>query len=322
MMAIRLHQHGGPEVLRYETLPLPRPGVGEAVVKVEAAGVNFTDVYHRTGLYPTSLPLILGSEAAGTVHAVGPDVAEVKPGDRVAYATQLGSYAEYAVVPAWKLVQLPETITARIGAAAMLQGLTAHYLTHTTFRLTPGAIVLVHAAAGGVGLLLVQMAKRLGATVFGTVSSEEKERLVRKMGADTIIRYREVDFEAAVKELTAGRGVDVVYDSVGRDTFAKSLNCLRPRGTLVLFGQSSGPVAPVDPLMLVDKGSLFFTRPSLRHYVATRDELLQRAAPLFEWISTGSLQVRIDRTFRLADAAEAHRQLESRAVLGKLLLTP
>lgn len=322
MMAIRVHQHGGPEVLRYETLPLPRPGVGEAVVKVEAAGVNFTDVYHRMGLYPASLPFILGSEAAGTVHAVGPDVAEVKPGDRVAYATHLGSYAEYAVVPAWKLVQLPETITARIGAAAMLQGLTAHYLTHTTFRLTPGAIVLVHAAAGGVGLLLVQMAKRLGATVFGTVSTEEKERLARKMGADTIIRYREVDFEAAVKELTAGRGVDVVYDSVGRDTFAKSLNCLRPRGTLVLFGQSSGPVAPVDPLMLVDKGSLFFTRPSLRHYVATRDELLQRAAPLFEWISTGSLQVRIDRTFRLADAAEAHRQLESRGVLGKLLLTP
>ncbi len=322
MMAIRVHQHGGPEVLRYETLPLPRPGVGEAVVKVEAAGVNFTDVYHRMGLYPASLPFILGSEAAGTVHAVGPDVAEVKPGDRVAYATHLGSYAEYAVAPAWKLVQLPETITARIGAAAMLQGLTAHYLTHTTFRLTPGAIVLVHAAAGGVGLLLVQMAKRLGATVFGTVSTEEKERLARKMGADTIIRYREVDFEAAVKELTAGRGVDVVYDSVGRDTFAKSLNCLRPRGTLVLFGQSSGPVAPVDPLMLVDKGSLFFTRPSLRHYVATRDELLQRAAPLFEWISTGSLQVRIDRTFRLADAAEAHRQLESRGVLGKLLLTP
>lgn len=322
MKAIRVHQHGGPEVLRYEDVPTPTPGAGEALVKVEAAGVNFTDIYHRVGLYPAPLPFIPGSEAAGTVLAVGPDVKEIKPGDPVAYATHLGAYAESALVPAWKLVRLPETISVRLAAAAMLQGMTAHYLTHDTFPLKPGAIALVHAAAGGVGLLLVQMAKRLGATVFGTVSTEAKETLARKMGADAIIRYGEVDFEAAVKELTAGRGVDVVYDSVGRDTVAKSLNCLRPRGYLVLFGQSSGPSAPIDPATLLEKGSLFLTRPSLRHHLATRDELLQRSTTLFRWLSDGTLQVRIDRTLRLADAAEAHRQLESRSVSGKLVLIP
>ncbi len=322
MKAIRVHQHGGPDVLRYEDVPTPTPGAGEALVKVEAAGVNFIDIYHRVGLYPASLPFIPGSEAAGTVLAVGPYVSEIKPGDLVAYATHLGAYAESALVPAWKLVRLPETISVPLAAAVMLQGMTAHYLTHDTFPLKPGTTALVHAAAGGVGLLLVQVAKRLGATVFGTVSTEAKATLARKMGADAIIRYGEVDFEAAVKDLTAGKGVDVVYDSVGRDTVAKSLNCLRPRGYLVLFGQSSGPSAPIDPATLAEKGSLFVTRPSLRHHLATRDELLQRATTLFRWLSAGTLQVRIDRTMRLADAADAHRQLESRSVSGKLVLIP
>ncbi len=322
MMAIRVHQHGGPQVLQYEDLPVPAPRPGEVLVKVEAAGVNFSDVYHRTGLYSAPLPFIPGAEAAGTVHAVGPHVVEVKPGNTVAYATHLGSYAEYAVVPAWKLVRLPETISMRIAAAVMLQGLTAHYLTHSICPLKPGMIALVHAAAGGVGLLLVQMAKRLGATVIGTVSTETKAALAREAGADEIIRYREVDFEAAVTQITAGRGVDVVYDSVGRDTFAKSLNCLRPRGYLVLFGQSSGPVEPVDPLILSSKGSLFLTRPYLGHYLATREELLERAGVLFNSISEGDLTVRIEQTFTLAQAAEAHRQLESRKVSGKLLLIP
>lgn len=322
MIAIRVHQHGGPEVLRCEDLPRPTPGPGEVLVRVDAAGVNFSDVYHRTGLYAAPLPFIPGAEAAGTIHAVGSDVPDFKPGDAVAYATHLGSYAQFAVVPAWKLVRLPETINTRIAAAVMLQGMTAHYLTHDTYPVKPGTIALVHAAAGGVGLLLIQMAKRLGATVLGTVSTEEKEALAREMGADEIIRYQEIDFEAAVKELTAGRGVDVVYDSVGRTTFAKSLNCLRPRGHLVLFGQSSGPVKPVDPLTLMNNGSLFLTRPHLRHYLGTREELLQRAAALFESISTGDLKVRIDQTVTLSLAAEAHRRLESRKVLGKLLLIP
>jgi len=322
MKAIRLHQYGGPEVLRYEEVATPIPKPGEALVKVEAAGVNFTDIYTRIGLYPSPLPAIPGSEAAGTVLAVGPDVNEIKPGDSVAYATHLGAYAEAAVVPAWKLVRLPETIPVRLAAAAMLQGLTAHYLTHSTYPLRRGSVVLVHAAAGGVGLLLVQVAKHLGATVFGTVSTEAKATLARKMGADAIIRYRETDFETAVKELTAGKGVDVVYDSVGRDTVAKSLNCLRPRGYLVLFGQSSGLTGPVDPSILLAKGSLFLTRPSLRDHLATRDELLQRTTTLFQWLSDGTLQVRVDRSLPLADAAEANRLLESRGTSGKLLLIP
>ncbi len=322
MKVIRVHQPGGPEALREESVPVPVPGPGEALVKVEAAGVNFTDVYHRTGLYPLPVPFVPGSEAAGTVQAVGPSVTEVKPGTVVAYATQLGAYAQYAIVPVWKLVPLPKTIPVRTAAAVMLQGLTAHYLTHSTYPVTRGTTALVHAAAGGVGLLLTQIAKRLGATVYGTVSTDEKAALAKAMGADAVIRYRDVDFAAAVQELTAGRGVDVVYDSVGRDTVAKSLNCLRPRGYLVLFGQSSGPVEPIDPLLLLEKGSLFLTRPTLRHYLATREELLQRTARLFEWISAGQLQVRIDRTFALRDAAEAHRQLESRSVIGKLLLIP
>ncbi len=322
MNAIRIHQHGGPEVLSFDDVPTPAPGPSDVVIKVDAVGLNFMDIYHRTGLYQVPLPFTLGAEAAGTVSTVGADVHEVKPGDRVAYATHLGSYAQYAIVPAWKVVPLPTGITARTAAAVMLQGTTAHYLTHSTYPVKPGTTALVHAAAGGVGLLLVQLAKHLGATVFGTVSTAEKETLARRMGADEVIRYREVDFEARVKVLTAGRGVDVVYDSVGQDTFAKSLNCLRPRGALVLYGQASGPVAPIDPLTLLNKGSLFLTRPTLRDYLATREEVTERATAVFELIRAGKLQVRIDRTLPLAEAAEAHRQLESRNVMGKILLIP
>lgn len=322
MKAIRVHEVGGPDVLRLDDVPIPTPGPGDVVIKVDAAGVNFLDIYHRTGLYPMPLPLIIGSEAAGTVSALGADVRDLKVGDPVAYASHLGSYAQYALVPAWKAVPLPKGISTQTAAAVMLQGITAHYLTHNTYPVKRDTTVLVHAAAGGVGLLLVQIAKHLGATVFGTVSTAAKEALAKQMGADEIIRYRDVDFEARVKELTEEKGVDVVYDSVGQETFAKSLNCLRPRGMLVLFGQASGPVAPVDPLTLLNKGSLFLTRPSLRHYLATRGEVRERAAAVFELVRAGKLQVRIDRTLPLAEAAEAHRQLESRNVIGKVLLIP
>ena len=322
MRAIRVHAFGGAEVLQYEEAPLPVPGPGEARVKIEAAGVNFIDIYHRTGRYQGQLPMVLGVEAAGVVDAVGPQVTEVQVGDRVAYAMQQGTYAEYAVVPAWKLVPLPDAIDIRQAAAVMLQGMTAHYLTHNTYPLQPGETALVHAAAGGVGLLLVQIAKRRGARVIGTVSTEEKAALARQAGADEVIRYTEQDFEAETRRLTGGAGVHVVYDSVGKATFGKSLNCLRPRGYMVLFGQSSGAVAPFDPQLLNTKGSLFLTRPSLGHYIADRKELLWRAGDLFAWIAAGELNVRIDQTFPLAEAAEAHRSMEGRKTKGKVLLIP
>jgi len=320
--AVRVHQFGGPEVLSYEEVPIPEPGPGEARVKIEAVGVNFIDIYHRTGQYRGSLPITLGVEAAGVVDTVGPEVSEVRPGDRVAYAMQQGSYAEYAVVPAWKLVPLPEGLDSRQAAAVMLQGMTAHYLSHSTYPLGPGDTALIHAAAGGVGLLLVQMAKRRGARVIGTVSTEEKAHLARQVGADEVILYTQADFEAETRRLTEGKGVNVVYDSVGKATFDQSLNCLKPRGMMVLFGQSSGAVPPLDPQMLNIKGSLFLTRPLLAHYIADRAELLWRANDLFKWMAAGELSVRIDRTFPLAEAAAAQRALASRQTMGKLLLVP
>ena len=322
MKAIRVHAHGGPEVLQYEEVPQPAPGRGEALVRIAAAGVNYIDTYHRRGLYQVPLPFTPGVEAAGVVEAVGPEVSEVQVGDRVAYTGPLGAYAEYAVVPASRLVKLPEAIDFPTAAAVLLQGMTAHYLTHSTYPLKPGDTALVHAAAGGVGLLLVQVAKMRGARVIGTVSTEEKAALAKEAGADEVILYTKQDFEAEVKRLTDGRGVEVVYESVGKDTFDKSLNCLAPRGYLVLFGQSSGPVPPFDPQILNQKGSLFLTRPTLQHYVATREELLQRAGDVFGWVASGRLKVRVDSTFKLEEAAEAHRRLEGRQSAGKILLVP
>jgi NADPH2:quinone reductase len=322
MQAIRVHEFGGPEVLVCEETSLPEPGPGEARVKIEAAGVNFIDIYHRTGKYPGRLPITPGMEGAGTVDAVGSGVSDLKPGDRVAYAMVRGAYAEYAVVPAQKLVSLPDDVDTQVAAAVMLQGMTAHYLTHSTYPIQPGETALIHAAAGGLGLLLVQLAKRRGARVIGTVSTEEKARLAKDFGADEVVLYTEKDFEAETMRLTDGRGVEVVYDSVGKTTFDKSLNCLKPRGYLVLCGQSSGAVPPLDPQILNSKGSLFLTRPTLAHYIAERAELLERSGDLFEWIAGSELTVRIDRTFPLAQAAEAHRILEARKTHGKLLLIP
>lgn len=322
MKAIRVHQYGGVEVLSYEDIPVPEPGAGEARVKLEAIGLNYVDVYQRAGLYQLKLPFTLGMEGAGILDAVGRDVSEVKVGDRVAYSMVPGAYAEYAVVPSSRLVPLPKNIDSRSAAATMLQGKTAHYLTHSTYPLKTGDTALVHAAAGGVGLLLVQIAKRRGATIFGTVSTEEKARLAREAGADDIILYTQTDFAAEIKRLTNGRGVNVVYDSVGQSTFDKSLDCLRPRGYMVLFGQSSGPVPPFNLGTLATKGSLFVTRPTLAHYALDRQELLQRSNDLFNWIAAGQLKLRIDKTFPLAEAAEAHRQLEARKTTGKVLLIP
>ncbi|TMA06742.1 MAG: quinone oxidoreductase [Deltaproteobacteria bacterium] len=306
MKAIRVHQFGGPEVLRYEEAPLPEPGKGEARVKIEAIGLNYIDIYHRTGLYPLKTPFTLGMEGAGVVDAVAADVTDAKKGDRVAYAMEQGAYAEYAIAPAWKLAPVPQSIDSRTAAATMLQGMTAHYLTHDTYPLKKGETALIHAAAGGVGLLLTQVAKRLGATVFGTVSTEEKARLAREAGADQVILYTQTDFSAEVKRLTNGRGVHVVYDSVGQSTFEKSLDCLRSRGYLALFGQSSGPVPPFN----------------LGTLAGDREQLLRRASDLFNWIASGQLKLKIDRTFRLAEAAEAHRLLEGRKTTGKVILTP
>jgi NADPH2:quinone reductase len=303
-------------------LPQPVPGPGQALVKIAASGVNFIDVYFRTGLYKADLPATLGSEGAGTVESTGPGVTEVAPRDRVAYAMARGSYAEYAVVPAAQLVKIPAGIDLQTAAAAMLQGMTAHYLTHSTFVLKSGDACLVHAAAGGVGLLLVQMAHRIGARVFGTVSTEAKAQLAEQAGADEVILYTHQDFEAEVKRLTGGCGVDVVYDSVGATTFARSLNCLRPRGMLALFGQSSGPVPPFDPNILNAKGSLFLTRPSLAYYCLTREELVWRTGDVLGWVASGELKIRVDRAYPLAAAAEAHRALEGRHTAGKLLLIP
>jgi len=322
MKAIQVRVTGGPEKMELVDLPRPAAGAQQAVIKIAAAGVNFIDVYFRTGLYKSELPVVLGSEAAGTVESVGPGVTEFAPGARVAYAMVRGSYAEYALVPAAQLVPVPEGVELQTAAAAMLQGMTAHYLTRSTFPLKAGDTCLVHAAAGGVGLLLVQMAHRIGARVFGTVSTAEKAKLAKEAGADEVILYQEQDFEAEVKRLTGGRGVDVVYDSVGATTFAKSLNSLRPRGLLALFGQSSGPVPPFDPNVLNGKGSLFFTRPGLGHYCLTREELLQRAGDVMGWVSSGELNVRVERTYPLAEAARAHRDLEGRRTAGKLLVIP
>ncbi|HSF20000.1 MAG TPA: quinone oxidoreductase [Vicinamibacteria bacterium] len=322
MKAIRIHAPGGPGALRYESVPDPTPGPGEAVIRLQAAGVNFIDVYHRTGLYPMELPFTPGMEGAGVVERVGENVTEVKEGDPVAWAMAAGSYAELARVPAWKLVPVPDSVDAPTAAAAMLQGMTAHYLSSATFPLRPGHDALVHAAAGGVGLLLVQMAKKRGARVLGTVSTPEKAQAARKAGADVVIRYSEEDFEEAVKSFTRGEGLHVVYDSVGKTTFEKSLRCLRPRGMLVLYGQSSGAVAPFDAQVLARGGSLFLTRPTLAHYALDRNEVLARAGDVLSWITRGELDITIDREIPLEEAAEAHRLLESRKTCGKLLLRP
>ena len=322
MQAVQVKQYGGPEALVAVDIAVPEPGEGEVRLKVAAAGVNFIDVYQRTGAYPGALPVVLGQEAAGTIDAVGSGVEGFAVGDRVAYAQQMGSYAEYVVVPAAKVVPVPDEVDMETAAAAMLQGMTAHYLTHSTYRIQPEDHLLVHAAAGGVGLLLCQMAKQLGAYVIGTVSTEEKAALARENGADEIILYTRQDFVAETKRLTNGEGVHAVYDSVGKTTFDGSLDVLRPRGSLVLFGQSSGAVPPVNPQILNSKGSLFLTRPSLGHYVADRAELLWRAGDLFNWIAAGSLSIRIDRTFPLEAASEAHRALEARQTAGKVLLIP
>jgi NADPH2:quinone reductase len=322
MKAIRIHNHGGPEVLTYEDVPVPEPRPGEARVKIEASGVNFIDIYHRTGLYPMNRPCTLGSEGAGIVDAVGEGVTEVKQGDRVAYAMIPGSYAEYALVPAGKLVPVPDDIDAKSAAGIMLQGMTAHYLSHSAYPLQKDETALIHAAAGGVGLLLVQLAKRLGARVIGTVSTQAKADLVRQAGADEIVLYTQADFLAETKRITNGQGVHVVYDSVGATTFEKSLDCLRARGYLVLFGQSSGPVAAFDPAKLAVKGSLFLTRPSLAHYTLTRAELLRRASDLFAWMQAGKLKLRIEKSLPLRDASEAQQLLEKRRTTGKLILVP
>lgn len=322
MKAVRIHAAGGPEALKYEDVPEPTPKAGEALVKVDAAGLNYIDVYYRTGLYKAELPLTVGMEAGGTVTAVGSGVSEVAVGDKVAYTGVPGAYAEYVTVPAARLVKMPSGVTTKQGAAAMLQGMTAHYLACSTYPLKSGDTCLVHAAAGGVGLLLCQIAKLRGARVIGTVSTEEKAKLAREAGADHTILYTQQDFEAEVKRITAGKGVQVVYDSVGKTTWDKSLNSLAPRGTMALFGQSSGPIGQIDPQILNQKGSLFLTRPSLGHHVATRDELLQRAGEVLGWIRDGKLKLRTEFEFPLKDAGDAHRALESRKTTGKVLLLP
>jgi NADPH2:quinone reductase len=322
MKAIQVKQAGAPEVLELTDLPIPQPKENEAVVNVAASGVNFIDIYHREGRYKLPLPFIAGQEGSGTVTAVGPNVSGIKPGDRVAWAMIQGSYAEYIAAPADRFVPIPDRVADRTAAAAMLQGMTAHYLCHDTYPLKRGETALVHAAAGGVGLLLVQMAHNIGARVIGTVSTEEKAQLAREAGADEVILYTKSDFEAETKRLTGGKGVDVVYDSVGKTTFEKGLNILRPRGYMVLFGGSSGAVAPFDLIQLSQKGSLFVTRPSLGHYVLTAEELRKRASAVFEMIAAGKLKLRIAHTYPLTEAAQAHRDLEGRKTTGKILLLP
>jgi NADPH:quinone reductase len=322
MRAIRIDAFGGPEVLRLADIPDPVAGNGEIVVRSEASGINYLDTYHRTGLYPNPLPFVPGMEGAGVVTAVGPEVTLFRIGDRVAWTSAIGSYAASVKMPAEKAVAVPEGVELRTAAAVMLQGMTAHYLTTSTFPLAKGHTCLVHAAAGGVGLLLVQMAKQRGARVIGTVGGEPKARLARAAGADEVILYRQEDFLAAVKRLTNGRGVDVVYDGVGKETALKSLDCLALRGMMVFFGNASGPVGPLDPLLLSQKGSLFLTRPTLFHYVADRASLEARAADVLGQVAAKRLDVRIDRAFPLAEAAAAYQALESRQTTGKLLLIP
>jgi NADPH2:quinone reductase len=322
MKAIQVKQVGGPEAMELVELPVPELKANEAVVKLAASGVNFIDVYNREGRYKVPLPFIPGQEGAGEVASVGKDVKSVKTGDRVAWTSVLGSYAEYAAVPADRLVPIPAGVSDQQAAATMLQGMTAHYLLHDTYPLKQGETALVHAAAGGVGLLLVQMAHNIGARVIATVSTEEKAKLARNAGADDIILYTQTDFEAETKRLMNGKGVDVVYDSVGKTTFEKGLNLLRPRGMMVLFGGSSGAVPPLDPILLTQKGSLFLTRPSLGSYTATREELMARSSAVFGMIAAGKLKLRIEHTYPLAEAQRSHRELEGRKTTGKLLLIP
>jgi NADPH2:quinone reductase len=316
MKAVFVEQPGGVENLKYGEVPKPTPAEGHALVKIAAAGVNYIDVYFRTGLYPAPPPVVLGSEGAGTVEAVGPGVTNVAPGDRVAYAMARGSYAEYAVVPAWQLVKIPASVDFNTAAAVMLQGMTAHYLVHSTYPLKQGDSCLIHAAAGGVGLVLVQMAKMRGARVIGTVGNEEKAKQVKEAGADEVVIYTKEDFTVKAK------GMHVVYDSVGKTTFLQSLDCLRPRGMMVTYGNASGPVPDFAPLILSQKGSLFLTRPSLAHYATTAEEIAWRAGDVLNWIGQGKLKLHIHKVYRLADAAQAHRDLEGRKTTGKLLLTP
>ena len=322
MKAIQVSSVGGPEVLELVELPKPEPKINEAVVEIRASGVNFIDVYYREGRYPTPLPFIAGQEAAGVVSAVGAEVKDLKAGDRVAYTGALGGYAEFAAVPVERLVRIPDSLDFQHAAAAMLQGMTAHYLSHSTYPINRGDHVLIHASAGGVGRLLVQMAKHLGAFVIGTAGSEQKAQLAREAGADEVIVYTQQDFETETMRLTNGRGVNVVYDGVGKTTFEKDMNVLRRRGYLVLYGGSSGAVTPIDLMTLNQKGSLYMTRPSLHHYIATRQELEERATAVMQMIVEGKLQLRIHKTYSFAEAATAHRDLEGRKTTGKLLLVP
>lgn len=320
MKAVYIDQTGGPEVLKYGQMPDPQPAAGQALIKVAATGVNFIDTYHRSGLYKIPPPAVLGSEGAGTVVSTGEGVANFKPADRVVWAMSRGSYAEYAAVPAALLIPLPSGVDFKDAAAAILQGMTAHYLSHSTFSLKKGHTVLIHAAAGGTGGLLVQMARMLGARVIGTAGSPEKAELARKDGADEVILYRERDFTEETRRLTNGEGVDVVYDSVGATTFSKSLDCLKPRGMMVSFGNASGPVPAIEPVILSQKGSLFLTRPTLQNYLLTHEELEWRAGDVLRWIQEKKLSLRIGHTYKLSDAAQAHRDLEGRKTVGKLIL--
>jgi NADPH2:quinone reductase len=322
MKAIQILETGGPEVLELADLPIPQPGPGQVLIRIEATGVNFIEVYFRKGQYKASFPLTPGSEAAGTVEELGPGVQGFKAGDLVASVSVMGSYAEYALVPATQLVKVPAGLSPEKAAAAMLQGMTAHYLAFSTFPLKAGDTALVHAGAGGVGLLLTQMATRIGARVITTASTPAKAELSRGAGASDVILYTEQDFEAEVKRITGGKGVDVVYDSVGKTTFEKSLNCIRPRGLLALFGGSSGPVPPFDLMQLSSKGSLFITRPTMWHYIATREELEKRAGDVLGWAASGKLKLRTEHIYPLADAAQAQTDLESRGTTGKVLLEP
>lgn len=322
MKAIRISQYGGPEVLSLEDIDTPSPGDGQIRIKVEAAGLNFIDTYHRTGLYPLNLPLTLGLEGAGVIETIGTNVSQLSVGDRVAWKSVPGSYAEYVVAKPSDVVKIPDNVETKTAAAVMLQGLTAHYLSNSTYPLSQNDTCLIHAAAGGVGLLLVQMAKMRGARVFGTTSTPEKAELARKAGADEVILYTEKDFEAEVKRLTDGNGLNVVYDSVAKATWEKSINCLKPRGYMVFFGNASGPVPPIDPLLLSQKGSIFMTRPTLNSYTLTAEEYLGRTNDIMGWIGSGKLDVRIGEEHPLADAAEAHRRLEGRKTTGKVLIVP
>jgi NADPH:quinone reductase len=322
MKAIRISGYGGPEVLSFEDIDTPEPNDGQVRIKIEAAGLNFIDTYHRTGLYPLELPLTLGLEGAGVVEAVGADVSDLSAGDRVAWKSVSGSYAEFVVANATDVVKIPDNVETKTAAAVMLQGLTAHYLSNSTYALGENDTCLIHAAAGGVGLLLVQMAKMRGARVFGTTSTPEKAELARKAGADEVILYTEQDFEAEVKQFTDGKGLDVVYDSVAKTTWEKSINCLKPRGYMVFFGNASGPVPPIDPLLLSKKGSIFMTRPTLNSYTLTEDEYMGRTNDIMNWIGDGKLNVSIGEEHPLAETAEAHRRLEGRHTTGKVLIIP